>query len=301
MKYLKLGFVFILVFYFTSCFEELNFLKQNESDLPNLQTGDSNPLLIAGSANILEILEDMNYKNVLGITENAKPVNDYYKRLPLVGNSIEPDLILVKNLRPDFYLSNLKYKKDLNEKFKNENISIRYFDFSSYENCLNSIIELGKLCNKKNSADQIVQTIETKILELKREIYNKKKPKVLFLLFKEDSIFVGTKNSFVGSLLEVLNVKIIDAYSKTYSEPYIAYDVNLINKYNPDHIVCIKDETLQENIFEEYKQTVEQELESTEAIKNKNYFLLPDNLFVDSGAFKIMHAAEKLKTIIYKD
>ncbi len=278
--------------------------SKNETDdaaaLPNRTVKNQELSIIAGTMSLAEILDDLGYKNVVGVPSSRHPVPDRYKDAVKIGRPMQPDLETVKRLNPDLYLSSVGSKPTIERLFANRQIKTEFFNLDSYEECLNSIKQLGVITSKEKEAERVIQTIEAKVLELRRSISGKKSPKVLMILGSPKKLMMGTKNCYTGSLMEVLKIHNIAGDIGNFDKTYVPIDIEEIVKHQPDVIIRLthtKSEDSAGSLREEFaKSGIWQKVN---AVKTNRIYDLDSALYTVSRNIKISHAVEDLKNLIY--
>lgn len=131
--YIKLGFALFIVILLTSCKsqekaaventsngkevsqenvnKEKNEIKENNRD-SELFVEKENPRIVAMSIKAAKALKVLDYENVVGVPSGAESL---YPDASSIGDEMNPDFKLVKNLNPDYYLtdSSITYDKPL--------------------------------------------------------------------------------------------------------------------------------------------------------------------------------------------
>ena len=291
----------IVVVLIAGCSKAENiFFKKDKATLPDRTTAKAGPRVIAGTMSIVEILDDLGYKNVAGVPSSRHPMPELYAKTEKIGMPLQPDIEMVKRLNADIYLASLGSKPTLDKIFQNQNIKTEYVDLNSYEACLNTIKHLGEMTSKQKEAEHIIQTIEAKTLEVRRSIYDKKSPKVLMLLGSPKKLMMGTKNCYTGSLMEVLKIHNIANDIGDFDKSYIPINIEEIVKHQPDIIIRLT-HTNSENTAESLRtEFAKNEIwQKVKAVKEDKIYDLDSNLYTVSRNIKIMQAVENLKEIIY--
>ncbi len=312
LPFLAIIFFAILVFFILDYFD---FFKQSKFDLPNRYQKENAPLIISGTASVSEVLEDLAYKNTVGLSSDTDTVNEYYKNITRIGSSKNLNISLINKINADIFLSDKKSEINTRQAFstrKNNSMQFSFLDFSTYQACLSSITEIGKITNKEKDANQIIQTIEAKILEIRREFYYVKSPRVLLLIHSDSNIFMGTEYSFLGSILSVMNIHNIANDLNTSESKYLFCDLKKIKDLNIDLIINIhendfKYEINSKNLINNLINNLEQKNEfilknQIRLLQENNFcksYLLDKSYTKNATSLNIIDIAEKLKELIY--
>ncbi|UTC67466.1 MULTISPECIES: ABC transporter substrate-binding protein [unclassified Treponema] len=292
--------IFALTLFIASCSKINDFFEQDKKDLPDRTAAEAGPRVIAGTMSIVEILDDLGYKNVVGVPSSRHPMPELYAKTEKIGKPMQPDLEVVKRLNAEIYLASLGSKPTLDKLFQNQNIKTEYIDLNSYEACLNTIRQLGELTSKQKEAEHVIQTIEAKTLEVRRSVNGKKSPKVLMLLGSPKKLMMGTRNCYTGSLMEVLKIHNIANGIGNFDKTYVPVNIEEIVKHQPDVIIRLthtKAEDTAESLRAEFAKN--EIWQKVKAVKEDKIYDLDSNLYTVSRNIKIMYAVENLKEIIY--
>lgn len=95
-----------------------------------------NPRIVAMSVKAAKALKFLGYENVVGVPNGAESI---YPDASSIGDEMNPDFKLVKNLNPDYYLtdSSVTYDKPLGQKV--EDISYASASFETLEDTKNGL------------------------------------------------------------------------------------------------------------------------------------------------------------------
>ena len=269
-------------------------------ELPD-KTGDAQtPAVIAGTMAIAEILDDLGYKNVIGVPSSRHDLPSLYSKCIRIGNPMKPDIETVKMLNADLYLASLGSKPALDKIFINQSIKVEYVALDSYEAALHSIKRIGTLTSKEKEAARVIQTIETKALEVRRSISGKKSPKVLMILGSPKRLMMGTKNCYTGSLMRLLKIHNIADDIGNFDKPYVPINIEEIIKHRPDVIIRLTHTRPEDTAAALRKEFAGSRIwREVKAVKEGKIYDLDSALYIVSRNIKIMFAIENLKELIY--
>lgn len=127
--YIKLGFALLIVMLLTSCKSQEEARIENNSNAKEVSQENvdkekdekmedklfvekENPRIVAMSVKSAKALKFLGYENVVAVPNGAESI---YPDASSIGDEMNPDFKLVKNLNPDYYLtdSSITYDKPL--------------------------------------------------------------------------------------------------------------------------------------------------------------------------------------------
>lgn len=286
---------FYCISYLSSCIKFSKNIKYENADFNNISEYEKQGRIIAGNVSILEILNDLDDKNVVGFLSNTYPTPIKYKNCKKINIESKLDIETIKQLNSNLFLASIEQKEILDKELKEENIKIEYIDLNSYEACLKSIKKIGALTDNTKKAERIIQTIESKTLEARRAINGKKSPRVLLIIGSNGKFMIGTKYCYTGSLLEILKINNIANEITPSNKPYEQVSIDAILELKPDIVLKLQSEN-NINVNEEFNTEM---LRSKLNTKTKIYDL-DTRLYLHSRNMKIANAVNNLKFLVYK-
>lgn len=127
--YMKIVFALLIMMLVTSCKSQEKARVENTSNAKEVSQENvdkekdekmedklfvekENPRIVAMSVKAAKALKFLGYENVVGVPKGAESI---YPDASLIGDEMDPDFKLVKNLNPDYYLtdSSITYDKPL--------------------------------------------------------------------------------------------------------------------------------------------------------------------------------------------
>ena len=144
----------------------------------------------------------------------------------------------------------------------------------SMDDIINSIIEVGKMIDKKEKSKKIANSLLKRIKNI-RENQNNKKIKVLAIEWIEPFFTAG---HWVPEMIEIAGG--INMISKT-GEHSRKLDISEISKSNPDNIVLIPCGFDTQKTIEEYEKILKNnnQWKNLEAVKKNQIFVVDANSF----------------------
>ncbi|WP_047788448.1 ABC transporter substrate-binding protein [Tenacibaculum mesophilum] len=180
-----------------------------------------------------ELLVDLGLEdNILGITKFCVHPTYLTKTKTIVGGTKNIKIDKIKELQPDIILCN----REENTKEIVEACQQVAFTHVSDIFTLTDSIELislyGSFFEKQIEAKKITNKLESKIIDFKKFIKNKKSRKVAYFIWRNPWM-VAASNTFINHLLELNKFENVYANEKRYPE----VDIKNINKKKPELIL----------------------------------------------------------------
>lgn len=156
--YIKLGFLLLLMMVFSSCKSQKDTTVENTSNAKEVSQENvdeekeekvedklfvekENPRIVAMSVKAAKALKFLGYENVVGVPSGAESI---YPDASSIGDEMDPDFKLVKNLNPECLLtdSSVTYDKPLG--LKVEGMTYASASFETLEDTKNGLNYFAK-------------------------------------------------------------------------------------------------------------------------------------------------------------
>ena len=251
-------------------------------------------IVVATSVAVTEILDELGVK-VSGVPTSSYELPKNTENAVKVGNPMNPDLEIIKSLKPTIVVSVDTLGEDFKKMFIQNNIPSEFVNLSTLDGLKETIKILGEKFDKIENANKILNELENKQAEL--ESKEKSNEKVMIVFGAPGSIMIGTNNSYIGNLVEVSGGNNI---FKEGNAPYIPVNMEEIIKSNPDKILVMTHampEESQKMIAEEFAKASWQNIN---AIKNNKIHYLQNGYFGMSANLKAADALDILGDILYE-
>lgn len=150
-----------------------------------------------------ELLIDLGLENSLvGITKFCVHPIHLRKEKTIVGGTKNIHIDKIKELNPDFIICN-KEENTQEIVAQCEKIAPVYVsDILTIEDNLQFIIDIGKILNRKNQAENLIQRIKQKQKDFELQILNKPIQKVAYFIWRNPWMVTGN-NNFINELLKI--------------------------------------------------------------------------------------------------
>lgn len=260
----------------------------------------SNPSIASTSVAICEILDDLDYDNVVGIPETTSDkMPERYVDVDTIGSPMTPDYEIIKDISPDLVLSPKSLESSLSGDYAAAGISSAFLDLSSVQGMYDAITSLGKLLGRESQAKKIVDDYEQYMSDYK---VNDEEESILILMAFPDGFYlVATENSYVGNLVELAGGK--NVYGKDTNgdeNGFVTINPEDMVQKNPDKILVFahyNEDSAFEYMKEEFK--TNSAWEYYDAVENDEIYYLPSEYFGMSATLAWTDALDYLKPILY--
>lgn len=279
--------------------EDVN--PEEKSETPPVEEDEK--IYVAGTVAVSEVLDALEIENVVGVPTTVHKIPERYSKATEIGRPMEPDMEIVKSLNPDLFISVTSREEDLKPKLEQLNIEYLFIDLDSVESIKESVLEVGEVTNKEEKALEIVANIEKQIAELTSKSEDLEKPNVLMLFGSPKSIMIATPKSYIGSLLESLNIpNISEEIVPNAEQAYLPINMEDIVKQDPDIIVRMTHANPQDSQAMMDAEFNNSEVwQSMRAVKEGKIIDLENGLFSVSGSVDVGEALERLYEHIYNE
>lgn len=255
------------------------------------------PRIIATSPATADICDKLELDLVGVCSSTVSTIPDRYKDVETVGTAMSPDMEIVASLKPDWILSPVSLKSDLQPKYEAIDTDWAFLNLRSVPGMYRSIQELGEIFDRQEQAQKLVDEFTEFYNEYKQKNEGKDHPKVMILMGLPGSYIIATPNSYVGSLVELAGGE--NVYSDTDQE-FLTVNTEDMKTKEPD-IILRAAHALPDQVVEMFnKDFAENDIwQHFDAVKNGRVYDLTYEYFGMSATFKYPQALEELQPILY--
>jgi len=261
---------------------------------------NDNPSIVVTSVAIAEILDKLEYDNVIGVPESERTLPARYKNAATVGAPMNPDLEIVKSLSPDMVLSPKTLESSLSAQYQNAGITSAFLDLSSIEGMYGAIASLGKLLGRETQAAALTEDYERFLAD-----YSDGKtegPDVLLLMCFPDGFFLAsTEESYVGNLVKLAGGKNVYAGHTGDNEGFLNINPEDMVQKAPEKIIVFahyNEEAAFQYMRNEF--ATNGAWQYFDAVKNGQVYYLPSDVFGMSATLSWKDALDFLEPILYQ-
>ncbi|MGL5315548.1 MAG: heme ABC transporter substrate-binding protein IsdE [Peptostreptococcaceae bacterium] len=254
-------------------------------------------VVVATSVAVTEILDALGVK-VSGVPTSSYELPESTKDAVKVGNPMSPDLEIIKSLNPTCVVSVDTLGSDYEKLFVENNIPSEFVNLQTLDGLKETILSLGEKFEKVDEANTLLENLANKEVEVENKSQGKENPKVLIIFGAPGSVMVGTDNSYVGNLVEIVGGENI---FKGTNSSFMQVNMEEIIKSNPDKILVMT-----HALPDEAKKTVEDEFakntswKNVKAIQEGEVHYLENGYFGMSANLKVIEALDMLGAILYE-
>lgn len=264
-----------------------------------VESMDGEPKIVATSPSVAEICDKLEL-DLTGVTESStSAIPERYKDVKKVGMPMSPDMEIVASLKPDWILSPVSLKSDLQPKYEAIGSEWAFLNLRSVPGMYRSIQELGEIFGREKQAEKLVDEFVTFYNDYQKKNEGKEKPKVMILMGLPGSYIIATENSYVGSLVEMAGGE--NVYAGTDQE-FLTVNTEDMKTKEPD-IILRAAHAMPEQVTEMFKKDFEENdiWKHFDAVKNNRVFDLTYEYFGMSAKFNYPQALEELQPILFPE
>ncbi len=267
---------------------------------PTETVSGSSISIASTSVAICEILDALQYDNVIGVPQTESELPERYSQATAIGAPMTPDYEIIKSIAPDLVLSPKTLESSLSSEYSAAGINSAFLDLSSVESMYSAITSLGELLGKEEEAQTLVDEYNSYIENYTSEATETKNVMIL-MAFPDGFFLVATENSYVGNLVKLAGgVNVYDSNTNGDENGFVSVNPEDMVQRNPDMIL----------VFAHYSQDsaftyMQEEFETNnawqyyDAVKNHEIYYLPSEYFGMSASLDWTEALDYLKPILY--
>lgn len=262
-------------------------------------TANTGNRIIATSAAVCDIMDRLGIE-LVGVPETSvSNIASRYANVTRVGSPMEPDMEIIKTLKPTDVIGPDTLEADLKIKYDNIGVKSTFVNLRSVQGLYDTVRLIGDKYGKKSEADAIINEYNTFIKNYSSGHEGEAKPKVLVLMGLPGSYLVATQNSYAGSLVELAGgVNVFHDESKDFlnvnTEEILAKDPDVIIRtahgLPKEALEMFEKEFSTNDIWKHFR-----------AVKNGKVYDVDYMLFGMSATFDYPQALADLEPMLYGD
>lgn len=246
---------------------------------------------------ILQILDYLDV-DVVAIPSTKRKIPERFTGKPEIGAPMKPDMERLKEVKPDCFLTVSNLQAALEPQLQTAKIPTVFLKTSNYTDLLDTILQLGKMYNKQEKANEYVEKVKAKVNAAKEKAEKYGHPRILIIGGFPNSMSFHTETSFVGSLAKVLGAENIWTNDKLNNSS-VALNFEVVKAANPD-LILITSHGSAEEVAKMFEQEFKNDFWSKlDAVKNKKVYTLDNEIFYIAGTIYIPEGLDILSDIFY--
>lgn len=272
--------------------------KQKSDKAEETTSQETDGQIIATTVALTEIMDQLEL-DLVGIPTSYKDLPERYADAAEVGMAMDPDMEIIKSLKPTDVLSVTTLQSDLESIFEKTDTPVTFVDLESVDGMYEAILNLGEKYDRTEQADDIVNSFEKKLSETEKKVEGKESPTVLILLGVPGSYLVATEHSYIGDLVNRAGG--VNAIQGEDVE-YISSNTEHLQQTNPDVILRAAHgmpEEVVEMFDKEFK--VNDIWKHFKAVENDRVYDLEETRFGTTANLAAPEALEELVDMLYPE
>lgn len=274
--------------------------KETEQE-KELEEKPNDVSLISTSGAICEILDLLDYDNVVGIPETSGEIPERYEGVTTVGQAMGPDLEIIKSLHADFVLSPIALEASLKEQYDSAGIASEFLNLSSVQGMYDSIDQLGTLLSREKEAKALREEYEA-YMEEYTSASDEESSCMILMCFPSGYYLIATEKSYVGNLVELAGGDNVYSNYQGDENGFVSINPEDMVKRNPEKIFVFAHYN-EEEAFAQMKENFETEetWKFYDAVQNGEVYYLPSDLFGMSATMSWTDSLDALKPMLYEE
>lgn len=161
--------------------------------------------IISLGPNISEIISALDFDKLVGRTDYCDYPSQVLE-ITSIGSITNPNMEKIIELEPDLVIGSVHCPKDLLENLTKLGIpSVAIYDDNSLDGSFNIIMKIGKLMNKEDKANEIVEANKKQVAQVIDKTKDLKKKTVYYAVsFGEWGDFTSGGNTFIGKMIDLV-------------------------------------------------------------------------------------------------
>jgi iron complex transport system substrate-binding protein len=156
-----------------------------------------------------------------------------------IGSLMDVNIEKIVEINPDIVLASTHFKEETLEKLENLNIKVAVIiSEETFEGVYSNIETIGKIVNKNNEANEIVNTMKEKVNYVKETVKDLDKKSIYYVVgYGEYGDFTATGDTFISEMLET-------AGGENAAKDAVGwkYSLEKLVEKNPNILLCKNDE-----------------------------------------------------------
>ena len=259
--------------------------------------------IVVTSASFLEPLEAVGGADlVAGRPDSKTKMPDYAKDIASVGKVYQIDTEKVLACQPDLVIINKGMNEKLVDALEANGIKTLVLDMKSYDDVKREVATLAAVTGNPDKGQQLIHDMDDKIAAVKSSIPQDRR-KVSIIHSTNQGLTVQLDGSIAGSIANMLGWENVASGSQPLEKnPDAApYSMETLVEQNPE-IIFVTSMGKLSAIKDSMEETMQGPAwQSIPAVKNKQVYYLPQELFLLSPGIHYPEAVAEMAKCVYPD
>ena len=199
-----------------------------QTETPKEEVKEQTIKIVSSTVAATQVMDKLDL-DLVGIPTTKSTLPERYNGITEIGQSFAPNFETVVSLSPDLVVFDGTFKDKVSEQVSQYNLNSFYFDTTSFTNFKDSIVELGKVTEREDEADALVNTLQQSVDKvLEKSSKDKSDLKVAIIFGSSESFMLATDTSYIGDLLNTINVDNITDAIEGVDSGYINFSLEQI-------------------------------------------------------------------------
>lgn len=244
-------------------------------------------------------MADELHMDLKGMPSSEYPLPKNYKDVERVGTPNAPSMEKIKKLNADSVYSVTTLKDMQGDSYKANDINVKYVNLQTVADLKKSMNMLAKKYHKETYAQAFIDKLDKRQTAIEQENKNRPRQRVLVLFgMPGGSYLQATSNSYIGSLVEITNNKVIEP--KNSHGEYISVNMEEIQKSKPEIVICLA-HAMPETVEKSFKQEFSNKMwQSLPAFQNKKVYYLREPTYSSTANMNVIKAMNGIDKIVNK-
>src|SRR5690625_2622562 len=124
--------------------------------------------IIATTVALVEIMDELEL-DLIGVPTSYKDLPERYVDATEVGMAMEPDMEIIKSLKPTDVLSVSTLQADLESNFEKTDTPVTFVDLESVDGMYEAMLDLGEKYDRTEQAEDVVNSFEKRLAETEKK------------------------------------------------------------------------------------------------------------------------------------
>lgn len=257
--------------------------------------------IVVTSSSFLEPLHSVGV-DIVGCPESKNKTPSWAKEIPTIGHVYQIDVERLLACNPELVIINKGMNEKILDILDKNGIKALVIQMKTYDEVKHALKIFSALSGNVEQGENLTKKMDDEIQDIVNKLPKEKK-KVAIIHSTAQGLSLQTDDSIAGNIIKMFGWEnIASGVSSEKSGDSVAYSMETLTEQNPEIIFI----TSMGNL-DEIKSNMEQLITSNEAwqsvnaIKNNQFYYLPQDMFLLSPGLDYPKAIKTMAQLIYPD